>query len=171
MLEAAKYSCTKRDSRSESPLPSDLRILSTTCCLSGPRSHRQTLAVAPLPSGLIGVKPWMPAALSTESASARRLASARAIMLGLSTGGSGRVSARLSWRMGLMSAAGEEVEGLGSRFGGSGGALTSISAGGLWRETSAGTRTIFGKLGLVRSSESHSSPSRRRYSSSISMCE
>ena len=27
----------------------------------GPRSHRQTLAVAPLPSGLTGVKPWMPA--------------------------------------------------------------------------------------------------------------
>ena len=69
-------------------LPSPLRILSTTSSLSGPRSHRQTLAVAPLPSGFTGVKPVMPADVSTASASARRRASARAIMLGLSTGAS-----------------------------------------------------------------------------------
>ncbi len=80
MLEAAKYSCTKRDSRSESPLPSALSTLSTTCVLSG-RSHRQTLAVAPLPSDLMGVKPVMPADLSTASASARRLASTRATVV------------------------------------------------------------------------------------------
>src|SRR6185436_174261 len=104
-------------------LPSDLRILSTTCCLLA-RSHRQTLAVAPLPSGLTGVNPWMPADLSTASASASRLASARWIMLGLSSAGAGRVAALESWRMGLMSAAGEDAEALGSRFGGNGGALT-----------------------------------------------
>src|SRR3954462_1573522 len=138
MLDAAKYSCTKRDSRSESPLPSDLRILSTTCSLLA-RSHRHTFAVAPLPSGFTGVKPWMPADLSTASASASRLASARTIMLGLSSAGVGLVVALESWRMGLMSAAGEEDEGRGSRFGGNGGALTSISAGGLCFFTSAAT--------------------------------
>ena len=91
-------------------------------------------------------------------------------MLGLSTGGSSRVAALLSWRIGLISAAGEEAEARGSRFGGSGGAFTSISAGGLCRGISAGTRTIFGKFGLLRRSDNHSSPSRRRYSSSMSMC-
>ena len=49
--------------------------------------------------------------------------------------------------------------------------VTGISAGGLWRgPASLGTRTIFGKFGFVRRSDNHSRPSRRRYSSSISMC-
>ena len=132
MLEAAKYSCTKRDSRSESPLPSDLRILSTTCCLSDTRSHRQTLAVAPLPRGFTGVKPWMPADLSTASASARRRASARAIMLGLSTGGSGCVDDLFSWLRHRLDV-GRGRPALGLRAAPCGGAFTSISAGGLWR--------------------------------------
>jgi hypothetical protein len=69
------------------------------------RSHRHTLAVAPLPSGLTGVNPVMPAALRTASASARRLASARWIMLALSAKGSGFVAAFASCRMGRIVAA------------------------------------------------------------------
>ena len=40
--------------------------------------------------------------------------------------GAGRVAALESWRMGLMSAAGEDAEGLGSRFGGSGAACATL---------------------------------------------
>ena len=169
MLEVAKYSWTKRASRSESALPSPLRILSTTSCLSGPRSHRHTLAVAPLPRGLTGVKPVMPAERNTASASARRRASARAIMLAVVERALPACSA--PWYRGAPAGSARQIARVARACGGAGGAFTSISAGGLCRgPASLGTRTIFGKLGLLRSSDNHSRPSRRRYSSSISMC-
>ena len=134
------------------------------------RSHRQTLAVAPLPRGLTGVKPWMPADLSTDSASASRRASTRAIMLGLSSGGLGprRRPCRLVLRHRLD---------VGGRRAGSRSCAPASAApsrrsrpAALCRPGSGSTRTIFGKLGLARSSDSHSRPSLRRYSSSMSRC-